>query len=282
MSQNNEKKKKQKKPIRLAQHWGASVLPMACRMLPMVLLIMVMGLFFTALQAIGAYWLRVALGVAAALAVILLLYYDGLNSGVLDVNASRAYMQAQADERTLTEREDAACYHPLKALCAVLVIFGLPLVLSIYLALNAQDYTYTLQSLPSWLTQSYGTREDVMAPLGAYAQAGGLSVLDWIRMLVRLFILSMVNLFEDPQTMKGMIDRLSPLMMCILPLSYFVGYLCGPHRAQKISKLNRRAKKVAVRRAERRKIGPELLGTQNQVHYGHQKEEKTRKTKDLV
>lgn len=282
MSENNVKKKKQKKPVRLSKHWGMNVLPMARRMIPMVVLIVIMGLLFTALQAISLYWLRVVLSVAGVAAAALLLYYDGMNSGVLDVNASRAYMQAQADGRTLTDREDAACYHPLKALCAVLVIFGIPMVLSVYMAFNAKDYTYTLQTLPTWLTQSYGTREDVMAPLGAYAQAVSMTIADGLRIIVRLFILTMVNLFEDPQKMTGMIDRLSPVMMLVLPMAYLLGYLCGPNRAQKISKLNRRAKKVAVRRAERRKVGPELLGMQNQVHYGHQKEEKARKKKDLI
>lgn len=281
MSENSAKKKK-RKPVRLSKHWGMNVLPTARRMIPMVVLAIIMGLVFTALQAISIYWLRAILSVAGIAAIALLLYYDGMNSGVLDVNASRAYMQAQEDGRSLTDREDAACYHPLKALCAVLVMFGIPMVLSVYVALHAKDYTYTLQSLPTWLTQSYGTREDVMAPLGAYAQTGGIEITDGLRVIVRLFILSMVNLFEDPQKMTGMIDRLSPVMMLVLPMAYLIGYLCGPHRAQKISKINRRAKKVAARRAERRKVAPELLGTQNQVHYGHQKEEKVRKKKDLV
>lgn len=282
MSENNAKKKKQKKPVRLSKHWGMNVLPSVRRMIPMVILVIVMGLVFTALQSISIYWLRVMLSVAGIGAMALLMYYDGVNSGVLDVNASRAYMQAQADGSSLSDREDAACYHPLKALCAVVVIFGIPMVLSIYVALHAKDYTYTLQSLPTWLTQSYGTREDVMSPLGAYTQAGGMELIDWLRIIVRLFILSVVNLFEDPQKMTGMIDRLSPAMMLVLPTAYLIGYLCGPNRAQKIAKINRRAKKVAVRRAERRKVAPELLGTQNQVHYGHKKEEKVRKTKDLV
>ena len=101
-------------------------------------------------------------------------------------------------------------------------------------------------------------------------------------MLVRLFILVFINLFEDPQKMTAAIDRLSPLMVSVLPIAYMVGYLLSPRKAEKIQKLNRRAKKVAVRRAERRKVGPELLGAQNQVHYGHKKEEKARKKKELI
>jgi len=275
-------KNKQKKPVRRAQRWGKRVLPMAGRIVPMTILIVILGLMFTSLQAIETYWLRAVISVAVGAVMVILLYSEGLNSGVIDVNASHNYMKAEADGRNLTAADDAACYHPVKALCAALTVFGLPLALSVVMALNAREYTYTLQSLPKWLTQSYGTRADVMAPLSAYGQVTGMVLLDWIRMFVRLFILVLINLFEDPQKMTAAIDRLSPLMVSVLPVSYMVGYLLSPARAEKIKKLNRRAKKVAVRRAERRKVGPELLGAQNQVHYGHKKDEKARKKKELI
>ncbi|MBR5286977.1 MAG: hypothetical protein IKU34_00100 [Clostridia bacterium] len=285
MSQTKAKtkpKKTQKKPLRMAQRWGKRVPAMAGRMVPLVILIAVMGLMFTALQAIEMYWLRAAISAAVSVVMGIVLYSEGLNSGVLDVNASHTYIQAQTDGRSLTEADDAACYHPLKALCAAIMVFALPLALSVYLALNAQEYTYVLQSLPKWLTQTYSVRGDVMAPLAAYDQTAGMAIVDWVRLFVRLFILVFINLFEDPQKMTASIDRLSPLMVSLLPMCYMVGYLLSPRQAEKIRKLNRRAKKVAVRRAERRKVAPELLGAQNQVHYGHKKEEKARKKKELI
>ena len=285
MSQTKEKTKttkKQKKPIRRAKKWGPRVLPMAGRIIPLLILIIVLGLMFTAVQAIEIYWLRAAISLAVTAVMMILLYSEGLNTGVLDVNASYAFMQAKADGRELGAKEDASCYHPVKALCAAMTVFAVPLAISIYLALNAREYTYTLQSLPTWLTQTYGIREDVMTPLAAYAQTAGMAIADWLRMFVRLFILLMINFFEDPQKMTAMIDRLSPLMLMVLPAAYMVGYLYSPRKAEKIRKDNRRAKKIAVRRAERRKIAPELIGAQNQVHYGHKKDEKTRKKKELI
>lgn len=282
MSQTKAKTTKKKMTVRRAKRWGSRVLPMAGKIIPLVILIAVLGLMFTAIQAIDMYWLRFAIALVVTAVMVVLLYSEGLNTGVLDVNASHSFLQAKADGRALGEKEDAACYHPLKALCAALVVFGLPLLLSVYLALNAREYTYTLQSLPAWLTNTYGAREDVMGPLGAYAQAGGMAITDWLRMFVRLFILMPINFFADPQKMTAMIDRLSPVMMCLLPGAYMVGYLLSPRQAEKIRKQNRRAKKIAVRRAERKKIAAELLGAQNQVHYGHKKEEKARKKKELI
>ena len=286
MSQNASKTrqttKKQKKPIRRAKRFGSAVMPAAGKMLPMTILIIVMGLMMTGVQAIEAYMIRAAIGAVLGFASAFLIYAEGLNRGVADIGASRTCAQAVAQGRQLSAKEDAACYHPVKALCTALTVFGAPLVLSVIIALNAREYTYAIQSLPPWLTGSYGVREDVMAPLAAYSATGGMMAMDWIRLIVRLFVLTMVNLFEDPQTMTAMIDRLSPLMVSVQPLAYMVGYLLAPRRAAKIAKENRHAKKVAVHRAERRKVGPELLGSQNQVHYGHKKEEKARKKKELI
>ena len=286
MSQGNANAKKttnkQKKAVRRAEKWGGGVLPSAGKLVPQMIVIVVLGFLFTGIQAIDAYWIRAAIAGVIGAGFLYLIYAEGLNQGVADVSSSRHYVQAVKSGRVVTGKEDASCYHPLKALCASLVVFGVPLALSFVLAFNAKEYTYTLQSLPSWLSGTYAVRDDVMAPLAAYGQVDGMGVLDWIRMLVRLFELVLVNLFPDPQKMTASVDRLSPLMILLLPAAYMLGYLFAPSRFDKIDKLNRRAKKVAVRRAERRKVGPELLGAQNQVHYGHKKEEKARKKKELI
>ena len=274
--------KKKKMPIRRAKRWGPAVPGAAGKIIPILILIVVMGLMMTGVQAIEIYFLRALIGALMAFASAFLLYAEGLNRGVADISASRSCAQAEADGRSLTKKEDAACYHPLKGLCVAAAVFCVPLVLALIVALNAKEYTYALQTLPTWLTSTYGGRADVMAPLSAYEQTGGMMLMDWMRLIVRLFVLTMVNLFEDPQKMTAMVDRLSPLMLSLLPAAYMVGYLLAPKRAAKIDKANRRAKKVAVRRAERRKVGPELLGSQNQVHYGHKKEEKARKKKELI
>lgn len=286
MSQNENKAKKtkakQKKPIRLARNWGSAVVPSAGRIMPMLILMIVMGFIFTGIQAIEAYMIRLVLAGVIGAVILLLMYSEGLNCGVADIAVSRTCAQAIKDGRKLDEKEEAGGYHPLKALATAALVFIVPLVLSVIVALNAKEYTYMLQSLPAWLTGSYGSRADVMAPLAAYHDPQGMAALDWMRMIVRLFELPLVNLFEDPQKMTAMVDRLSPLMIVIMPIAYMIGYLASPSRAEKIARLNRRAKKVAVRRAERRKVGPELIGAQNQVHYGHKKEEKARKKKELI
>lgn len=276
---NAAKKKKKKKPLRRAQRWGSRVLPMAFKLIVPMLAIIIMGLIFSSLQAVSQ-GLRIVLSSAIIAGALLYLFSEGLTGGAQDAAASRNYVSLAAKGVKLEEKDDAMCYHPIKAMCAVLTVFIVPLALSVYLAATAKGYTYMLQDLPTWLTDSYGAREDVMGPLGAYAAQQGMTAYDWLRLIVRLFVMNYVNLFNDPLKMSLMIDRLSPLFIFGYPVMYMIGYLCGPASNRKTEKMNRRAKKVAVRRAEKKSLVEELTGAQGQVHYGHKKQE--HKKKELI
>ena len=204
---NNAKKKK---PLRWAKHWGARVWPMAGRMAVILVAVAVMGLMFSALQAVSSIVLRDVISLAILSGILLMMYSEGLTRGVADADASHAADRLEKLGRPLTRKEESACYQPMKALCACLVVFAVPLALSLYLAATAKPYTYALQDLPAWLTGTYGAREDVMAPLAAYAQSATFTLRDGIRLVVRLAVLIYINLFPDPQTMAQMIDRLVP------------------------------------------------------------------------
>ena len=167
-------------------------------------------------------------------------------------------------------------------MCAALLVFGVPLALSVFVAVTARPYTYALQDLPVWLTDSYGARGDVMAPLGAYARQTSLTAMDWAHLIVRLPEMIYINVFPDPQRMSALIDRLSPLMLATFPLAYGIGYLCGPRLNRKRERMNRRAKKVAVRKAEKSTLAQELTGAQPQVHYGQRAQGDRPKKKELV
>lgn len=275
----NAVKKKKKKPLRRAQHWGSRVMPMAMKLVVPMIAIIVMGLMFSALQAVGQ-GLRIVLALVIIAGMLLFLFSEGLNRGAEDAAASRNYASLSAKGVKLEEKDDAMCYHPLKALCAVMAVFIVPLALSVAVALMAKEYTYVLQDLPTWLTDSYSVREDVMGPLGAYTVQQGMAAMDWLRMIVRLFVMNYINLFGDPLKMSFVIDRLSPLFILSYPLAYMIGYLRGPASNRRLEKMNRRAKKVAVRRAEKKSLVEELTGAQGQVHYGHKKEE--HKKKELI
>lgn len=276
-------KKKTAKPVRRAKHWSLScVLPMAGKMLAILAAVIVMGLMFSALHAIGSVVLRDLITLAIAAGVLLMCYSEGLTRGVNDVDASHAADRLEKEGKTPEKREEAACWHPMKAVAACLIVFGIPLALAVYLAVTAQPYTYSLQDLPLWLTETYGAREDVMAPLAAYAQTVSLNAKDIIRLIVRLTELIYTNLFPDPQMMAQLIDQLSPLMVLTYPLACIIGYLRAPAAWRKQQSMQRKAKKAAVRKAQKKSMVDELLGSGGEVHYGQRPQNETHKKKELI
>lgn len=276
------KTKKPARPLRRAKRWGGQVLPMAGKLLAITIATAVLGLMFSALQTIGTAWVRVLVSLAILSGVLLLFYSEGLSKGLSDAGTSEACDRALAAGRPVSARDEAGCYHPLKAVCTAAAVYGLPLAMALYIAATAKAYTYTLQDLPSWLTAGYGSRADVMAPLAAYAAGTSLHVQDIVRMIVRMLELLYVNLFSDPLTMSAAIDHLSPLMLLTYPIAYLTGYLCAPAQNARQHTQHRKAKKAAVRRASRSHLAEELIGSGGEVHYGQQADDQKKKRKELV
>lgn len=121
-----------------------------------------------------------------------------------------------------------------------------------------------------------------MAPLAAYAQSATFTLRDGIRLVVRLAVLIYINLFPDPQTMAQMIDRLSPLMVMTYPIACMIGYLRAPAVYAKRQSMQRRAKKAAVRKAQKKSMVDELLGSGGDVHYGQRVGQEEHKKKELI
>ena len=248
-----------------------------------MLAVVVVGMMLSSLQGIETLWLRLAFAGLIVAGMLALIFLEGLNKGGEDAMASRVYMQLKKNGNTLEARDDEACYHPLKAALALVVVFAVPFALAVYLCAVAKPYTYALQDLPTWLTGSYGSRADVMGPLSAYSQStASIGMAGWIRVFVRLFEMAFINLFPEPLTMTGLIDRLSPLMIASYPVAYMLGYLCGPRIERKREKANRRAKKIAVRKAQRSSLAKELVGEQNAVHYGQRRDSEKPRKKELI
>lgn len=273
---------KKRAPLRKAQNWKKEVPGMAGKQLVLVILVVVAGLIFSGLQSAVSGWVRIGVTLALGLMLLLFYYTDGVNKGSVDAGMSRHIAKLEKEGRKISVQEEAGCYHPLKAVCAGLLAFALPLVLAIFLAVTAKPYAYSLQDLPVWLSGAYGVREDVVGPLAAYMQPAGATVTDWIRVLVRLLMLVFVNLFEDPQRMTQMIDQSAPLFISLYPLAYLIGYLRGPSTNAKMEKQNKKAKKAAVRKQKKSNLVNELLGENQVPHYGHKRESDKPKKKELI
>lgn len=274
--------KKNKAPIRKANHYMKAVPGAALKLLALAVAVVILGLLFSGLQVLTAGWLRMAIAAAVGAVLALLYYSEGVGRGAADAMNSQYMARLESEGKTISAEEDAKCYHPMKAVLAGALAFCVPFVLAVIVALSAKEYTYVLQDLPTWLTGNYAVREDVLGPLSAYMQVTGASAVDLMRVVARLFTMVFINFFADPLTMSLTIDRCVPAFVLVYPIAYVIGYLRGPAANAKLEKQNKKAKKAAVRKHKRAKVAAELLGQSSVPHYGHKRESEKPKKKELI
>lgn len=277
------KKAKKKAPLRLANHYLSEARGIAGKMVVIAIVLVVLGLMSSALQGIESMLWRSVISAVMIFAVLAYFFSEGLAKGAFDAANSRQIAKLEKDGHAISANMDASCYHPLKVVAGLALFFAVPLALAAYLAVITKPYTYALQDLPTWMSANYAMREDVFAPLSAYTHMQAVSASEWVRVIVRLLIMPYINLFEDPMRMVQLIDRLSPVMMLSYPLSYFVGYLFGPRSDAKLKTQQKKAKRAAVRKQQKKKsLASELTGDVRAPHYGQKRESEKPKKKELI
>lgn len=244
-------KAQEKTPILRAQHIYPDMRKMAGKVLSYIAIYAFLSLVLSAVTGGGTIW-GMALNIVLLVCFFLLELMEGGTRGERDVTMSRTVEGRLREKNVQPEKDELArCYGPRKAFIA----FGLAVsgffLCAVVVALAAKPYTYTLQDLPSWLS-AYTGRDDVGGALEYYTVTGGASVVDYLRILVRACILPFVNLFPDVQAASYLIDRLSPLFILILPISYPLGYLMGPMLYDKRIRENEAAKKANLKRIRRK------------------------------
>ena len=130
--------RKKRAPLRRAKNWKREIPALAGRLLMITVVVVVLGLMFSALQMIKNTLLRDGISLLIASGLVLLFYSEGLNRGARDAGESRQLAKLERNGIAAEAREDAACYHPLKALGACALVFILPLLCAVFLALTAK------------------------------------------------------------------------------------------------------------------------------------------------
>lgn len=171
---------------------------------------------------------RVLANLLVLLAFGALLYNDGARMGMEDVTFAEIALARREAGKEVTSVELDRCYHPLKGFFTVLV-GTLPLILlSLVFALIATEQHYRLGSLPGWVA-GFERRADVGLALQYYHEHQGIGLEGILRIVVRLLLFPFVNMIGTSSSAALLwLERLSPLLVCLIPLGYAFGYLQGP------------------------------------------------------
>jgi len=198
-----------------------------------MLLLALFSLMIAPLLMLDSPLLRVPLNLALFAGVALLAYKDGGFRGQKEVAR--------------------AGYRPIRGIEAV-ALAALPFfVAAAALAVLAKPYTYTLQNLPPWLV-SYMGREDIGGALRFYENRQDIGLIGYVRFAmyqaIRPFYF-IASGFGDQALL--LLDRLSPLLVLIIPGAYAAGYLRGPVLHRRAAEHVEEAKRLHQKKVARKK-----------------------------
>lgn len=259
--------KADKQPINAAKpyHRGHAVSGYAARrglrVLILSLISVVLYLFFgQLLVSLKGVW-QLLLNGAVLLAVGGYLYMEGGSAGEDDVAFGEIVYTRMENGQAPSAQDEARCYHPLKGFFSVLVGM-LPLLLpALLFAFIATKQVYHLGSLPSWVA-ALERHSEVGLALQYYHQPQPVGLENILRIGVRLLLLPYVSLFGAGDAGRMLImERLSPILLCIVPTFFGVGYLSGPARRARVhADIARGKKRRAVREKKDRQKRREQAG----------------------
>ena len=208
--------------------------------------------------------LRVAFNGCLIAAALLMFFQTGAGQGAVAVNLGEMLYDRRQSGGKVTDKEQRACYHPLKGLITAL-LGSIPVVVAaLVLALVAQRQMTALGALPSWVSAFEG-RTEIGSAVAYYHQPAALTVEDVLRVIIRVLMMPLVNIV-NPYGADALLtlERLSALPMLLPALFYGIGYQQGVRvRTQVHTDIatgkRKRARKAKKQQRARAAKGPEQL-----------------------
>ena len=189
------------------------------------------GLFFLMGQflVLDITWLRILLNAAVLVSLYAFMFRSGAQAGEGDVTIAEIALSRSAEGKVTTREQIDRCFHPAKGFFTAFT-GALPLLVAcLVFAFMTRESRYSLGTLPSWLSV-FQERADIGLALSYYSETTRLQALDFLRLLVRLLIFPYMNLAGAGDTAAVLlVERLSPLLLSVAPLSYGIGYSRGEH-----------------------------------------------------
>ena len=267
MQKSNTAKKKPKivtKPILTGRITDSFTIKRALRVTGSIVVAVFLYMVFGVLMMFDNMILRLLANTALVLLGAGFLYMSGATQGEADAAYGEIMYQRREEGKEVPDSEIARSFHPSKGI-ATAFIGALPFVLlAIIVAVTTQLQTYSLGTLPDWIS-AYRQQTELGEPLRYYDSTTSFGVLDAINLLVRFVILPYVGMVGSSNAQAVLlVERLSPLLVLIVPAGYAIGYFRGKDLRARVhtsiaQSKRRKKKKDKKERQNRQQKGPEQL-----------------------
>lgn len=216
-----------------------------------LLLVGFMSFLISATTAGAALWIRLLLNAAIIILILSVFYNNGTGRGTDAVSRGEILWQRQEKGQAVSQSEKSLCYHGLKGF-AVGILGTLPLLIpALMLAFMTKVQTTDSGTLPSWI-QTYVSREEVGGALVHYTQPQGMAFVDYIRLIVRLFLMPFVNIAGSSNRLSILwVERFSPLLTLLPAAVYGFGYRTGRKNRTRIHTAISENNRIRIRREKK-------------------------------
>ena len=244
------------KPFLLGNRSSALAAKRGIKLLAYQLVFVFVYLFIGQALLFDQFLLRILINLLIVLGFGGILYNDGAKAGLEDVSFAEIVLQRQQNGKAISKLERDRCFHPAKGFFSMLA-GTLPLILfCLVFAFMTELQVYRLGGLPDWV-QAYERRADVGLALNYYHQGNAFSLVDVMRVAVRLLVFPYINMAgtSSNQTLLWL-ERLSPLLVCIIPLGYSFGYMQGKRLRAGVhgAIVSNKARRIQKQKRERRRL----------------------------
>lgn len=265
--QKNQKKKQRRlieKPFIQGEITDSLTLKRGLSVFGVLAVSMLLYLLLGAMLTADSIWLRVLFSFLSVGVFVALSYSNGVSAGFQDVTFAEIAYQREKENKEVDAADKKKCFHPLKGLISGLIGASPFIFLALILAITAQPQLYQASPLPSWLA-TLERNENVGNALKFYQEINvTLGFVDIVRILVRLLVMPFITLVGTENIYAlCMVERLSPLIMLLIPFGYGAGYFMGKRARARvhgdIAANRKKQKRKEKKRIEQKRKEPEQL-----------------------
>lgn len=191
------------------------------------------SIIFVQVTFVDNYIIKSLVNSAIFIVFLTILYSEGVKNGESDSAFSEIMDSKRKNGMTVLKSESVKCFNTKRSFFEAYFAFWLFVIISIALSIFTKENYFESLVKPGWLKAYNKTEQFLLLSLFDYGHK--FALLDFVRLITRLILFPFFNLFSNENIHAVFIlEKLSPLIMLTLPLSYVFGYTKGPKKRREI------------------------------------------------
>ena len=258
MNRMSEKKKNPPetvaKPYLPGEPTDENTVKSALKFFGIMILIIFMCFLVSMMMSFDNTLIRIGINLAIVMLVYVILYTKGANPGAEAVARGEILYQRREKGQEVTRGEQRLSFHRMKGYLTGF-LGTLPfLIPAVILAVTTRKTMTSIGALPDWMSTMI-RRSEIGDALTTYTQTEGITGLEILRVLVRIFIMPFISMTgSGNRDLVLIVERLSPMILLLPAIAYGTGYMRGPKIRTKIHteiEQNRQKRKRRENKARR-------------------------------